>query len=236
MTGKRVDGRRAQRAEQRRQDIIAIARDMFLAQPYSQVSVEAIAAAADLSKVTVYSYFDSKLAIYCAILVADAQLLVDAFREAYDPQRDIRTNLQRLAKAYATFLGNHAEYFQRFSWYYLPGREERLPKQLGALIGEKFAQAQAIVRACLERAAARGEIPKRDFGPAAAAIYAQWLGLAYLRIANSPESGRSTTDHKRIADQALGLVVDGLSAGPRARSTSARVRGWSGSASRPTTE
>lgn len=202
--------RRERRAERRRTEIVAVAREMFLASPYSQVSVEAIAAAAELSKVTVYSYFESKLDIYCAILVADAQLLVDAFREAYDPARDLRTNLRKLGRAYATFLESHAEYFQRFSWYYLPGREERLPGQFGALIGEKFSEAQSIVEQCLVRAAAAGEIPKRDFRALAGAIYAQWLGLAYLRIANSPESGRSAIDHKRIADQALDLIVRGL--------------------------
>jgi AcrR family transcriptional regulator len=202
--------RRERRAEKRRTEIVAIAREMFLASPYSQVSVEAIAAAAELSKVTVYSYFESKLDIYCAILVADAQLLVDAFREAYDPARGLRANLMRLAKAYATFLETHAEYFQRFSWYYLPGREVRLPAQSGALIGKKFAEAQSIIEQCLSQAAAGGEIPRRDFKALAGAIYAQWLGLAYLRIANSPESGRSAIDHKRIADQALSLVVRGL--------------------------
>jgi TetR/AcrR family transcriptional repressor of mexJK operon len=202
--------RRERRAERRRTEIVAVAREMFLASPYSQVSVEAIAAAAELSKVTVYSYFESKLDIYCAILVADAQLLVDAFREAYDPARDLRSNLKRLARAYATFLESHAEYFQRFSWYYLPGREQRLPVQAGALIGEKFSEAQSIVEQCLAHAAAAGEIPKRDFKALAGAIYAQWLGLAYLRIANSPESGRSVIDHKRIADQAQELLVRGL--------------------------
>ncbi len=215
MTESAEQDRRERRAGKRRTEIVAVARKMFLASPYSQVSVEAIAAAAELSKVTVYSYFESKLDIYCAILVADAQLLVDAFRAAYDPARDLRGNLRRLAKAYASFLESHAEYFQRFSWYYLPGREERLPGQFGALIGEKFAEAQSIVEACLANAAAEGEIPRRDFKALAGAIYAQWLGLAYLRIANSPESGRSVIDHKRIAEQALRLILSGLGVSER---------------------
>lgn len=209
-----LSDRRADLAERRRREVIAIARTMFLASPYSQVSVEAIAATAGLSKVTVYKYFDSKQDIYCAILVADAQSLVDAFREAYDVERPLRANLERLSEAYTNFLVNHAEYFQRFSWYYLPGREERLPRQFGALIDQKFAEAQSIIETCLVRAAAKGEIPRCDFKAAAAAIYAQWLGLAYLRVAKSPESGRATTDHERIADQALGLLLGGLSAIP----------------------
>lgn len=207
---KRGTGRQHARGEQRKNELVTIARRMFLAKPYSQVSVEEISALAGLSKVTVYKYFASKLDIYCAILVADAQLLVDSFRSANDPERDLRANLQRLAKAYSTFLNEHAEYFQRFSWFYLPGREERLPGEFGALIGRKFAEAQQVIEECLSRASANGEIPKQDFKSIAAAIYAQWLGLAYLRIANSPESGRSRVDHKRIADRALDLVVGGL--------------------------
>ena len=60
--------RRDRRAARRRQEIMAIGKGMFLSRPYVQVSMEAIAEAADLSKATLYKYFASKVEIYSAIM------------------------------------------------------------------------------------------------------------------------------------------------------------------------
>lgn len=202
--------RLTERARKRRAQIVEVAREMFLALPYSQVSVEAIAAMVGISKVTVYSYFDSKLDIYCAILAADAQSLFEAFDSAADPARGLASNLTRLSSAYSGFLRKHPEYFQRFSWYFLPGREQRLPAKIGGVIGEKFAAAQAVIERCLTAAAERGEIPWRDFKLSAQAIYAQWLGLAYLHMLSNDESGRAKRDHQRIRSESDALLMRGL--------------------------
>jgi len=205
-------GKRQQRTEQRRTEIVAAARDLFLTQPYTQVSVERIASAAGLSRVAIYGHFPSKQEIYFAILCEDADRLVEGFRTAFRPRAALGENLKRLSAAYEKFLTSHPEYFRRFSWFYLPGREQRLSPRHGRAIGARFAQARGIIEQCLANASAKGEIPAADHAPAAAAIYAQWLGLAYLRVASDSASGRIPMDHRRIAATALRLVEKGLRA------------------------
>lgn len=206
---------RAERARQRRTEIVKVARDMFLALPYSQVSVETIAAMVGVSKVTIYSYFASKLDIYCAILTHDAQVLLDSFEAAADPAQPLERNVARLSDAYAEFMAAHPEYFQRFSWYFLPGREERLPAEVGKQIGEKFSAAQAVIERCLIAAFERGEIARREFRLAAAALYAHWVGTAYLRMLNAPGSGRGRRDHGRIRAESDAIFVRALVGSPR---------------------
>lgn len=198
------------RAARRKAQILAFARDQFLALPYSQVSVETIAALAGISKVTVYAYFDSKLEIYCAILQNDAQLLMTSFREAIDLQADLATNIFALSDAYAAFFEKHPEYFRHFSWYFLPGREERLPAAVGASIGQTFDDIHAVIEECLVSAQVSGEIEQRNFKVAASGIYAQWVGLAYLKSLNTSESGRSKKDHRLVRMEADRLLIAGL--------------------------
>lgn len=54
----------------KRNAILMAAAQLFLEQGYEPVSMDAIAAAADVSKRTVYSYFDSKTTLFSAVLVA----------------------------------------------------------------------------------------------------------------------------------------------------------------------
>lgn len=207
---RKTPGKRQQRTERRYAEIVAAARGLFLTKPYSQVNVEQIASAAGLSRVAIYGYFPSKQEIYVAILCDDADRLVEGFRAAFRPSSALSENLKRLAAAYEKFLSSHPEYFRRFSWFYLPGREQRLSPRHGRAIGARFAQARGIIAQCLANAAARSEIPAGNHALAAAAIYAQWLGLAYLRMASDSASGRVPMDHRKIAALALELIERGL--------------------------
>jgi AcrR family transcriptional regulator len=54
----------------KRNAILMAAAQLFLEHGYEPVSMDAIAAAADVSKRTVYSYFDSKTALFSAVLIA----------------------------------------------------------------------------------------------------------------------------------------------------------------------
>ncbi len=54
----------------KRNAILLAAAKLFLEHGYEPVSMDAIAAAADVSKRTVYSYFDSKTALFSSILLA----------------------------------------------------------------------------------------------------------------------------------------------------------------------
>ena len=54
----------------KRNAILMAAAQLFLEHGYDPVSMDAVAAAADVSKRTVYSYFDSKTTLFTAILIA----------------------------------------------------------------------------------------------------------------------------------------------------------------------
>lgn len=90
------------RAQAKRQQIMAAARQLFLAQGYERSSTEAIRQAAGVSKQTLYVYFPSKVDLLSAVVV---QELADFGFEpaASDPPLsldDLRTRLLRLAKLF----------------------------------------------------------------------------------------------------------------------------------------
>lgn len=198
--------RRLRRVTRRRGEIMAIAKKMFLARPYSQVSVEEIALDAGLSKATVYSYFKDKLDIYSAIILADAKLLSEGIQGALDPARTVAANLRAMMRAYLSFFLAHPEYFEKLSWFYFPGRERHLSKRLVREVGNYFGAAPASIEKCLQLGIKRRELRGTNTKSAALVIYSQWLGLTYLAIANP----KLHPDFKALADAACDLHLTGL--------------------------
>lgn len=98
----RVDRAPRQRldADARREGILAAARDLYAAHPYSEVSSKQVADAAGASAALVFHYFDSKAGLYTAVVseaiaeLAATQLSAAAALPPHTPSRErVRTSL-----------------------------------------------------------------------------------------------------------------------------------------------
>jgi len=74
--------------EQKRQLIIDTAARFFATQPFHKVRLDDVAAAAKLGKGTLYIYFDSKEALYFAIIYEGFSKLVDELRSQVEGEQD----------------------------------------------------------------------------------------------------------------------------------------------------
>ena len=87
---------------EKRTAILAAARDLFVRQGVDRVSMDAIAARAEVSKRTVYDYFGDKRSLFLAILSATSESLLATVRRALDehlPQDARLTTVPQLEKA-----------------------------------------------------------------------------------------------------------------------------------------
>lgn len=202
--------RKKRKIEKRRQEILTTAKELFLKRSYLEVTVDEIADAADMSKATIYSYFENKLEIYSAITLADAEALVVSLQESIKERATTRENLGALAKAYITFFFNHPEYFEKLSWFYFPGREKHLSRAQIQAVGEKFEAARDVIAKCLTQGIKRGELRNMDVKTAAITIYSQWLGLVYLAIAGGASRRKGLIDIEKATEFAGDMQIAGL--------------------------
>lgn len=89
----------APRSERKRAAIIAAARSAFLEEGFEATSMDRIAAAADVSKRTVYNHFDSKESLFAAVVRALYADLVGGEPFALDPSGDPAAVLSGFAKS-----------------------------------------------------------------------------------------------------------------------------------------
>lgn len=90
--------------EQRRQQVVAAALDVFSAVGYHAASMDDIADRAGVSKPVLYQHFASKLDLYLAILDQGITDLIAAARTALSSTTDNATRVRNMVNAYFDFV------------------------------------------------------------------------------------------------------------------------------------
>ncbi|MFF2851617.1 TetR/AcrR family transcriptional regulator [Streptomyces sp. NPDC058001] len=101
--------RRRMGVEERRQQLIGVALELFSHRSPDEVSIDEIAAAAGISRPLVYHYFPGKMSLYEAALTRAANDLADRFREPHEGP--LGTRLLRVMRRFFDFVDEHGPGF-----------------------------------------------------------------------------------------------------------------------------
>jgi len=106
--------RRERETVERRDAILASARDLFFEHGIHRTTVDDVAARAEVAKGTVYLYFESKETILAHLLLEGLDVLGERLAEAFGAASDLpaETRLRRISAAYLDFFKNEPEYFR----------------------------------------------------------------------------------------------------------------------------
>lgn len=107
-----AQARRRMRAPERRAQLLDVARRMFGTSGYHQVSMDAVAREAGVTKPILYDHFPSKHDLYLALLDTDLTSLHDNVRRALDAPTGNRERIRASFRAYFDFVDEHAEGFR----------------------------------------------------------------------------------------------------------------------------
>src|SRR6266516_1569765 len=107
-----AEPRRRMRAPERRAQLLEVARKLFGTAGYHQVSMDAVAREAGVTKPILYDHFPSKRELYLALLDADLTILHDRVRAALDAPTGNRERIRSSFRAYFDFVDEHAEGFR----------------------------------------------------------------------------------------------------------------------------
>lgn len=104
-------GVRLPRSE-RKQQLLAAALEVFVAQGYHAAAMDDIAARAGVSKPVLYQHFPGKLELYLALLDSSTDALLAAVRTALESTHDNRLRVEGTIEAYFTFVSDQAGAFR----------------------------------------------------------------------------------------------------------------------------
>jgi AcrR family transcriptional regulator len=198
---------------ERRAEILAAAKAMFIAEGYATVTTRKLAERVGISQTGLYVYFQSKEEILYALSQATFAKLGEALRTAIEGVAPGPELLRRLARAYIEFgLANRDEYELTFMASDAPLKPFHEDKDLTRPFDQQGVglQAYLIVAEQVRRLQAAGAIAEPDPAIATQTIWVALHGLVALLIARS---GFPWADTRLLTDSLVETLVRGL--GPR---------------------
>lgn len=180
---KRTAGRRPDLEKAER--VLDVGWDLFLCRGFEAVSMEAIAAEAGVSKVTVYKHYSDKTALFEAAVLR-ATLQIEAAQSLAAPDGTLRERLERFGTGLMRFLGTRpAIAFHSF----LAGEMRRHPELARRFYALGPGRTIANLADIIADATARGEIAVDDPRLAAEMLVGAWQGLTNYRLALDIDDG-----------------------------------------------
>lgn len=168
--------------------------ELFLTRGFESVSMEAIAAEAGVSKVTVYRHYPDKAALFEAAVLR-ATIGIEAAQNLAAPAGSLRERLERFGIGLLQFLGSRpAIAFHSV----LAGELRRHPELAQRFYDLGPGRTCANLTALISDAAARGEIVVDDPAEAAEMLVGAWQGLANFRLALTIDADYEATLVQRV--------------------------------------
>ncbi len=175
-------GRREREKARRREDILQAAREVFFRNGFGRATVDDIAAQAEVSKGTVYLYFESKEAILAHLVLEGLEILSDELETAYAPQKDLAADerVRRLARAYLKFSKNHPQYLRLLMAFDHGQFRQRVPAPLYEEISQRSLASLYWVEQAFEQGRMSGQFVIADSRRAAGVLWASLNGVLFL--------------------------------------------------------
>ncbi len=196
-------GRRARKRQQTADRLVAVAFELFAAHGYANVTMEQIAAAADVAKGTLYNHFPVKEALVRHRLHADLATHLPGLLAALPAGAGCAERLRAFLHASAAYSTRQRDYLPYYIHY-------RLSQPLGELNGANRSGLDQVYVSLLSDGQASGEIDRRH-APALLADMLQFMHLStLLRWLATP--GLELAD---AFDDMLDLFLHGCAAGEK---------------------
>jgi AcrR family transcriptional regulator len=174
--------RRAREKLRRRRSILDAARSVFFESGFQLATVDDVAARAEVSKGTVYLYFESKETTLAHLLLEGLDDLIAVLEEAYAPERDITPGerLRRLAMGYLNFFQTNPHYFRLIMAFDRGRFQESVPIEVYEQVLARSLRGFHWVVQAVQQGVNQGIFHVAEPRQAAAAVWASLNGVLVL--------------------------------------------------------
>jgi len=206
--------RRAREKAQRRQEILNAARREFFDRGFHDPTVDDVAARAEVSKGTIYLYFESREEILAHLLLEGLDLLVEQMEAACHPESSTAAEctVRELANAYLAFCQSNPSYFRLIMAFDRGRFEESISSELHRQVMDKSLQGLGMLARAIELGAHSGVFHVDDPWQAAGSVWAALNGVLVL-MGHPLRQRMLRSDLDTMFKATLDLVLRGLQDG-----------------------
>jgi len=203
--------RRAREKAKRQQEILEAAKEVFFEKGIHRATVDDVAAQAEVSKGTVYLYFESKEAILAHLLLEGLSILLSHLEMAYAHQEPLpaEKRLRQLAEAYWQFAQTHPNYFRLLLALDRGRFRERVPAEMYQQILTESTRGLELAAKAIRQGMEEGVFTADDPLLAAGVLWGALSGALTL-MANPVRREMIPVEPKAVFDETFELFLRGL--------------------------
>jgi AcrR family transcriptional regulator len=205
-----LEERRKRERENRRNAILKAARRLFFEKGFRIVTVDSIAKRAELSKGSIYLYFNSKEEIYTHILLNDIDKFHKNLTQLFKNDRSAAEALLDMASIYVDFFLSDRELFRILMTFMLHTNHMNLPEDLNENIIKTTNKTINIIEQIFQYGIERGEFPAtNNLSKNRNAIWGLLNGIISLHLFTGKESRREDRIRATVRS-GLTIYIEGL--------------------------
>jgi AcrR family transcriptional regulator len=208
--------RRAREKARRQQEILGAAKEVFFEKGIHRATVDDVAAQAEVSKGTVYLYFQSKESILAHLLLEGLSILLSQLEAAYAPNEPLpaEKRLRQLAEAYWQFAQTYPDYFRLLLTLDRGRFRERVSAEMYQEVLAASTRGLQLVAEAISRGAEEGVFSTDDPLLAAGVLWGALNGALTL-MANPVRQEMLPVEAKAVYDGTFEIFLRGLQANNR---------------------
>ena len=205
--------RRAREKARRQQEILEAAKEVFFDKGIHRATMDDVAAQAEVSKGTVYLYFQSKESILAHLLLEGLSILLSQLEAAYAPNEPLSAErrLRQLAEAYWQFAKTYPHYFRLLMALDRGRFRERVSAEVYQEILKESTRGLELVANAIRRGMEQGMFTADDPLLAAGVLWGALNGALDL-MANPVRQEMIPAEPKTVFDATFELFLRGLQA------------------------
>ena len=205
-----LEEKKKKNKENRKNIILTAARQLFFDQGFKAVTIDNIAAKAEVSKGSVYLCFESKEEIYAQILISDNIALYERIKYFSAKEATASLLLMEFARIYVDYFLNNNELFRILMTFMMQTSQMNLvEKQKDELI-RSTNQNIIIISEIIQKGTDSGEFsPISNFRQMQNAIWGMLNGIISLYLFTGNPSKRGERIHSTVRDS-LNVFIAGL--------------------------
>jgi len=201
--------RREREKEQRRQNILKVAKRLFIERGFKSVTVANIAEKAELSKGAIYLYFSSKEEIYAQILLTDIEHFHGEISQIFNGGKSAADILLDFADAYIDIFLKEREQFRILMNFMLQADNLNLSRETRKRIIAEMNRTISLIEKILQYGVDSGELTleKPDIRKMRNALWGLLNGIISLHLFVGTESMREERIRSNVREGIETILV-----------------------------
>jgi AcrR family transcriptional regulator len=196
--------------ENRRNTILKAARRLFFDRGFKAVTVDNIAAKAEVSKGSIYLCFESKEEIYAQILISDNIALYERIKNFSATEASATQLLLEFARIYVDYFLNDNELFRILMTFMMQTSQMNLVEKQNDELIRSTNQNIIIISEIIQKGVDSGEFsPISNIRQMQNAIWGMLNGVISLYIFTGDPTKRTERIHSTVRDS-LNIFINGL--------------------------